>query len=113
MLLARRIAIDDLGRHAGALTYASVLSIPPRPRLRDHVLGTIVFIIGFEGLVALGGIYFGHVISKASALISGRRPVAFPAPRSIIRFADPLLGHDPLTLSGGASSPYSDLKAIW
>jgi uncharacterized BrkB/YihY/UPF0761 family membrane protein len=56
------------GQFVFALITYRVLTPGKGPRLRDHVLGTIVFIIGFEGLVALGGVYFAHVISKASAL---------------------------------------------
>src|SRR5262249_15908666 len=37
-------------------------------RFRDHILGAVVFIVGFEALVLLGDLYFGAVVSKSSAL---------------------------------------------
>jgi membrane protein len=49
------------------LTYR-VLTPGTGPGLRDHVLGTVVFVVGFEVLVAIGDVYFGAVVSKSSAL---------------------------------------------
>jgi membrane protein len=41
---------------------------PKGPTLRHHVQGTVVFVIGLEGLAALGGFYFSHVVANATAL---------------------------------------------
>lgn len=38
------------------------------PRLRDHLIGTAVFVLGFESLIVIGDVYFGAVVSKSSAL---------------------------------------------
>jgi membrane protein len=56
-----------LGQFAFVLVTYRVFT-PEGPRSRDHVLGAVVFIVGFEALVVLGDIYFGTVVSKSSAL---------------------------------------------
>jgi membrane protein len=38
------------------------------PRLRDHLLGTLVFVVGWEILVAVGGYFFARVVTKSSVL---------------------------------------------
>jgi membrane protein len=38
------------------------------PALRDHLLGVVVFLVGYEGLKALGGWYFSAVVTRSSAL---------------------------------------------
>jgi uncharacterized BrkB/YihY/UPF0761 family membrane protein len=57
-----------VGQFAFVLITYRVLTPGSGPRMRDHLLGTAVFIVGFAGLVALGGIYFSYVVSKSSAL---------------------------------------------
>jgi Virulence factor BrkB len=41
-LFARRVVVDDVGTHAGALTYASILSIPPLLVFAASVLGLLL-----------------------------------------------------------------------
>jgi len=65
--LAFQVAIL-LGQFAFILVTYRVFTPGEGPRFRDHVLGAVVFIVGFEALVVLGDIYFGAVVSKSSAL---------------------------------------------
>src|SRR5690349_11149926 len=45
-LFSRRVVVDDVGTHAGALTYASILSIPPLLVFAASVLG--LFLAGSQ-----------------------------------------------------------------
>jgi membrane protein len=65
--LAFQVAIL-LGQFVFILVTYRVFTPGEGPRLRDHVLGAVVFIVGFEALLVLGDIYFGAVVSKSSAL---------------------------------------------
>ena len=56
------------GQFAFVLLMYRILTPGEGPGIREHLLGTAVFVIGFAGLVALGGIYFSSVVSKSSAL---------------------------------------------
>jgi len=38
------------------------------PSLRQHLPGTIVFVVGWVGLQALGGLYFSQIVTKSTAL---------------------------------------------
>jgi membrane protein len=57
-----------LGQFVFVLLMYRILTPGAGPRMRGHLLGTAVFVVGFAGLVALGGIYFSSVVSKSSAL---------------------------------------------
>jgi membrane protein len=57
-----------LGQFAFILLTYRVFTPGAGPRLRDHVLGAAVFILGFESLILIGDVYFGAVVSKSSAL---------------------------------------------
>jgi len=57
-----------VGQFAFILLTYRVFTPGDGPRLRDHVLGTVVFILGFESLIVIGDVYFGAVVSKSSAL---------------------------------------------
>jgi membrane protein len=61
-------AVILLGQFVFILATYRVFTPGKGPRLRDHLLGTAVFIVGFEALVLLGDVYFGAVVSEASAL---------------------------------------------
>jgi uncharacterized BrkB/YihY/UPF0761 family membrane protein len=56
------------GQFVFVLLSYRVLTPGRGPGMRDHLLGTAVFIVGFEGLLVLGDIYFGYAVSKSSAL---------------------------------------------
>jgi uncharacterized BrkB/YihY/UPF0761 family membrane protein len=57
-----------LGQFAFVLLTYRVLTPGEGPGLRDHVLGAVVFIVGFEILLVAGDIYFAALVSKSSAL---------------------------------------------
>jgi membrane protein len=56
------------GQFAFILLTYRVFTPGDGPRLRDHLLGTGAFILGFESLIVIGDLYFGAVVSKSSAL---------------------------------------------
>jgi membrane protein len=66
----------DLGIEAAAiagtfaffLVFYRVLTPGRGPRLRDHIPGAVIFVIGWRVLIAVGGFFFARVVATSSAL---------------------------------------------
>jgi membrane protein len=56
------------GTFAFFLAFYRLLTPGHGPGLRDHLVGALVFVVGWEVLVAVGGFFFARVVAKSSVL---------------------------------------------